>query len=319
MENIYLGIDVGGTAIKAGAVTSEGSIMEKQTLATEVDQGVDHVVGRIADVIKRLSAALTSNTTIAGIGLGIPGQIDTEKGILINSPNLPDFNNIDVPARLTSYVNLPIVWDNDANLAALGEFIYGAGKQVSEMMLITLGTGIGSGLILRGEIYHGCKGFGGEFGHLTINPQGPACNCGSQGCVEAYAGTQGIIRTFREIIQAGTESILQEKINNDLTPKHISDAANKGDKAALETFNRIGFYLGVGLAGVVNLLNPAMIVVGGGIAKAGNLILEPVQKTVKQYSLIGPGKIIQIVPAQLGNTAGLIGAAHLARMEVEKQ
>ncbi len=319
MENIYLGIDVGGTAIKAGAVTPEGIIMEKQTISTEVDQGVDHVVDRIADVIKKLSAVLASNTTIAGIGLGMPGQIDTERGILLNSPNLPAFKNIDVPARLTSYFNLPIVWDNDANLAALGEFTYGAGKEVSEMMLITLGTGIGSGLILRGEIYHGCKGFGGEFGHLTINPEGPPCNCGSKGCVEAYAGTQGILRTFREITQAGTESILPETNDNELTPKDISDAAQKGDRAARETFNHVGFFLGVGLAGVVNLLNLEMIVVGGGIAKAGDLILEPVRKSVKQYALIDPGKIIKIVPSKLGNTAGLVGAAHLARLAVENK
>ncbi|MEJ2629092.1 MAG: ROK family protein, partial [bacterium] len=311
MENIYLGIDVGGTAIKAGAVTPEGIIREKQTISTEVDQGVDHVIGRIADVIKKLSAALSSNTTIAGIGLGMPGQINTERGILLNSPNLPAFKNIDVPARLTSYFNLPIVWDNDANLAALGEFTYGAGKEVSEMMLITLGTGIGSGLILRGKIYHGCKGYGGEFGHLTINPEGPPCNCGSKGCVEAYAGTQGILRTFREITQAGTESILHETNDNELTPKDISDAAQKGDTAARETFNQVGFYLGVGLAGVVNLLNLEMIVVGGGIAKAGDLILEPVRKSCKQYALIDPGKIIKIVPSQLGNAAGLVGAAHL--------
>ncbi len=319
MEKIFIGIDIGGTDIKGGSVDSKGSIINEKTISTEVEKGVDYVLARISNLVKQLGNSVKQNPDIAGIGLGIPGQIDSEKGILLNSPNLPAFKNIDVPSKLKSYLDLPIVWDNDANLAALGEFTYGAGKKVSEMMMITLGTGIGSGLILRGEVYHGSKGFGGEFGHLIINPQGPKCSCGNLGCVEAYAGTNGIIRTFKEITKAGMKSILKETGDEELTPKHISEAAKKGDKAAAETLKQAGFYLGVGLAGVINLLNLEMIVVGGGIAKAGDLILEPARKAVKEYSLKDPGNIVKIVPAKLGNKAGLIGAAYQARLEVENQ
>jgi len=317
MENIYLGIDIGGTDIKGGTVNKNGSIINEMTITSEVEKGVDHVLERITDLVRQLEQSAGEKNTIAGVGLGIPGQIDFDNQILLNSPNLPLFKNIDVPSRLKSSLHLPVVWDNDANLAALGEFTYGAGKNVSEMMMITLGTGIGSGLILRNEIYHGCKGFGGEFGHLSINPDGPKCNCGSHGCVEAYAGTKGIIRTFEEITKAGTRTLLNKDDIKELTPKKISKAAEKGDQAAAETYNKVGFYIGVGLAGVVNLLNLEMIVVGGGIAKAGNLILDPVRKAVKEYTLEDPGDIINIVPAKLGNKAGLIGAAHLAFLNAE--
>ncbi|MFO7891914.1 MAG: ROK family protein [bacterium] len=315
MGKINIGIDIGGTDIKVGVVDSKGSILEEKIISSEVEKGVDHVLSRITKLVNTLDTSIEQNSDLGGIGLGIPGQIDFEKKILLNSPNLPAFKNINVPFRLNSYLNTPVIWDNDANLAALGEFTYGAGKEVSEMMMITLGTGIGSGLILRGEVYHGCKGFGGEFGHLIINPHGPQCNCGNHGCVEAFAGTRGIIRTFKEIIKSGTKSILKESDIEGLTPKHISNAARKGDEAAIKTFKQVGFYLGVGLAGVVNLLNLEMIVVGGGIAKAGDLILGPARKAVKEYSLKDLGESVQIVPAKLGNQAGLIGAAHLALLE----
>jgi len=317
MEKIYLGIDIGGTDIKGGTVDKKGSIIKELTIASEVEKGVDHVLERITQLVKQLKKSSGKHYTIAGIGLGIPGQIDSEKQILLNSPNLPLFKNIDVPSRLKSSLDLPVVWDNDANLAALGEFTYGAGKEVSEMMMITLGTGIGSGLVLNNKVYHGCKGFAGEFGHLTINPYGPQCNCGSRGCVEAYAGTNGIIRTFAEITEKGTKTILNEKDMKNLTPKHLSEAVAKGDQAAAETYKQVGFYLGVGLAGVVNLLNLEMIVVGGGIAKAGDLILDPARKAVKEYALRDPANILTIVPAALGNRAGLIGAAHLALLNAE--
>lgn len=318
MGKTYIGIDIGGTDTKVGMVNSKGSIVNEKTIASEVEKGVDHVLKNITKIVNTLQASLEYNSNLIAIGLGIPGQIDCKKQLLLNSPNLPAFKNVNVPSRLKSYLNIPVFWDNDANLAALGEFTCGAGKEISEMMMITLGTGIGSGLILRGEIYHGSKGFGGEFGHLIINPHGPQCNCGNNGCVEAYAGTNGIIRTFKEITGSGTQTMLTQSEIKKLTPKHISKAADKGDAAAIKTFEQVGFYLGVGLAGVVNLLNLEMIVVGGGIARAGDLILEPARKAMKEYSLEDLGKSVQIVPAKLGNQAGLMGAAHLARLEFEK-
>lgn len=317
MEKKYMGIDVGGTDIKAGVVDAEGKVFFEKKIPTQVSMGVEHVFSRIVDLVDELCVCLIEGDEIAGVGLGMPGQIDAETGILRYAPNLPGFKNIDGISLLKDRLDIPVVWENDANAAALGEFIYGAGRGVSEMMMITLGTGIGSGLILGGKIYHGANGFAGEFGHLTVDPEGPECGCGSRGCAEAYAGTKGIINILKEKLNSGCGSLLDSMDISTITPRDITLAARKGDTTAREVLAQAGKYLGIGFASVINLLNLEKIVVGGGVSKAGDLIFDSAKVYLKMYSLADTEKEVSIVSAELGNKAGLIGAAYLAKLESE--
>jgi glucokinase len=310
--NLYIGVDLGGTDIKGGVVTSEGEIVFEKTISTEAREGVSHVMDRIAGLVRDLSNAVKEDGKVQSVGIGAPGQIDSRTHVMRNAPNLPGWHNVEVLPQMEERLNMKIVWDNDARLAALGEFSFGAGRGCSEMMMVTLGTGVGSGLIINGEIYRGSIGSAGEFGHTTIDPGGPQCGCGRRGCIEAYAGIKGVLRIARGILNTGKKSLLHE-INWDLlSPKDISVAAEKGDKVAIKVFQEVGFYLGVGLANVATLLNLERFVIGGGVSRAGEFLLEPTRESLKKHAIETAWEAVKVMPAELGNQAGVIGAAKLA-------
>ena len=307
MSDIYIGVDLGGTNIKAGAVSDYGKISKAVQIATEAEQGPDHVIQRMIEAIDEIA----ESERIGGVGIGIPGQIDVQEGLCHFAPNLPGWEGVKVSPVIRDKLGCPVILDNDANVAAVGEFAYGAGKGSRHMLMVTLGTGVGGGLILNGEIYRGANDLAGEFGHVTVDMNGFTCSCGRKGCIEEYASIRGIVRMVREKLDAGAESSLRHV--EKLTPREIYHDAVNGDTLAIEAFQRAGDYLGIALADVANLLNLERVVVGGGIANAGNFILDAAKARVQKDALPVAALSLEIVRAELGNSAGLVGAAFLAR------
>ncbi len=314
-QELFVGIDLGGTNIKGGLVSKNGEIVVKKKIPTEVDGGVNHVLNRIKQLVHELTESINNNIPIRHMGIGMAGQVDAKRGVFLEGPNLPGWHGVNAVKELTKLLNISVAVDNDANLAALAEFTYGAGKGARDMLMVTLGTGVGGGLILGGKIYHGAGGLAGEFGHITIQQDGPVCKCGRRGCVEAFVGTYAIIRQVREKIDAGQESLLKKIDPGKMTPKDVSIAAAQGDKVALEVLRDVGTYLGIGLANVVNLLNIERVVVGGGVANAGKFILEPARESLNKSALTNLAKMVTVVPSVLGEQAGIVGAAMLAVLE----
>lgn len=313
-RELFIGIDIGATNIKSGLVTLQGDIIEEKWIGTDVHKGVDDVLDRIGQIIQDFVDHVDKESVVQGIGMGIPGQIDIRNGLLVESPNLPGFDEIHIDLELKKRTGLMVKVDNDANIAALGEYAYGAGRGVTEIFMVTLGTGVGSGLILNGNIYRGATRFAGEFGHMTIKQDGPLCGCGRRGCVEAYVGLNGILRLVKDQLKSGKESVLQKLDPDKITPKDLSYAAENGDDVAIDVFRQVGEYLGVGLGNVLNLLNVERIVVGGGISKAGEFILGPARETLFKVALKVCLDAVTIVPATFIDRAGIVGAARLAML-----
>lgn len=314
-QEVFAGVDLGGTYIKSGLVTVEGEIVTNKVTSSEAEGGVDHVLNRIAEAVHELVESTGGKYRILGVGIGVPGQVDVVRGCFRETPNLPGWEEVRVESEMRRRLDFAVFVDNDANLAALGEFAYGAGSGVTEMLMVTLGTGVGGGLILRGEIYRGAVGAAGEFGHMILHPDGPICACGRRGCVEAYVGSRGILRNVQERLNMGQESLLSRIDPDKMTPKDINDAAMQGDELAIEVFREAGEYLGIGLGNVANLLNIQKAVVGGGVANAGEFILGPARKTLSKTALVASRDTIEVVPAILGERAGLVGGARLAMTE----
>jgi glucokinase len=311
----YIGIDLGGTNIKAGLVNTKGEVIDEREIRTEAEKGPDHVLDRIGRMAKSFQSACEEGVHIAGLGVGVPGQVDTAEGIVQEAPNLPGWKQVKVRKELKSRVNIPASVDNDANLAALGEFAFGAGRGIHEMLMVTLGTGVGGGLILGGRVYHGAMGGAGEFGHMVIERNGPVCNCGRRGCIEAFIGTRGLLQAVKDRLEKGRKSPLSAIPEQSRTPKDISEAAESGDALAREVLREAGDALGVALGSVANLLNIERVVVGGGVAKAGDLILNPAREAMKRTALAVSRETVSLVPALLGNRAGLTGASRLAMLD----
>jgi len=310
-NEMYIGIDLGGTNIKGGLVTPAGQVLEEKNVPTEVSGGVEHVLSRMAGVIRYLTQS-AGKIPVNGAGIGFPGQLSVSKGVYFSGPNLPGWNNVPVAFELEKRVGIPVVIDNDANLAALGEYAFGGGKGVTHMLLVTLGTGVGGGIILNRQLYHGITDAAGEIGHTSIHMEGWKCACGRSGCLEAYVGTRGILRRLKEKIEAGADTVLKGKAFETITPKDIGTAAADGDTVSVDVMKETGEILGFGLANLANLLNVEKIVVGGGIANAGDLILKPAEESLRRESLPVVSQACSLVKAELGNKAGLVGAAKSA-------
>ena len=310
--DVYVGVDLGGTNIKSGLLTDAGEVIAEKATDTEAEGGVTHVLDRMADLVSELMESAGSQFRVVGVGVGVPGQVDVRVGAVREPPNLPGWIEVKVESEMKKRLGLPVSMDNDANAAALGEFAYGAGRGVTEMLMVTLGTGVGGGLILRGEVYRGAVGAAAEFGHVIVQRYGWVCGCGRKGCVEAYVGTRGILRFVEEKLRSGRESLLRNIEPGRMTPKAIFESASRGDEVAVEVFRDVGEYLGVGLGSVANLLNIERVVIGGGVAKAGEFIFGPTRRSLAETALAASRDVIDVVPAALGERAGFIGAARLA-------
>lgn len=308
-NELAIGLDLGGTNIKGILIDGAGNVHSKTDIATQAGDGPEAVARRMAEMISAFEeAAEKAGRKAIGVGIGIPGLPEQESGVVVFAPNL-GWKNVPLLKFLRAAVSLPVIMENDANAAALGEQWLGAGRGSANMIIITIGTGIGGGLVLDGKLYTGTSGSAGEIGHTVINPQGPLCSCGSRGCLETYTSATAMIRMAREAVKQGKKTCLAAKEKIDA--RDIVDAAIEGDSAAAEIVSFAAKYLGIGIANMINILNPDKVVIGGGVAGAGDILFDPLISSVRKWSLKAAADAVKIVPAQLGNTAGCIGAARL--------
>lgn len=316
-EKLIIGVDIGGTAIKMALLSAEGELLLKREDPTPVALGEDGVIGKVGEMIEQLLAQHGSGKEqVAGIGVGVPGPVDEPTGTVHHTVNL-GWKNTPLKDKLEQLTGLPVYVDNDANCAALGEMWRGAGAGTSDLIAITLGTGVGGGVIANGRVIHGVNGVGGEIGHITMEPKGgPLCNCGKTGCLETYSSATAIIREGTRAAEEGRSPRLAEVLGKQgrLKAKDVIDAAKDGDAAAVEVVDQATFYLGLALSHLANVLNPGKIVIGGGVSAAGEFLFSRIRETFVRYVTFPfVAESCPIVPATLGNDAGVIGAAWLVR------
>ncbi|MGI9048574.1 MAG: ROK family protein [Rubrobacteraceae bacterium] len=306
-----IGVDVGGTKIAAAVVSPEGKILNETRYPTQAVPP-NRLVGTIAGAIMEVK----DGYEVGGVCLAVPGLILASENKVIFSPNLHEIENIRLDEEMGQRTGLSVTVENDANAAAWGEFRFGAGKDVEHLIFITLGTGVGGGVITHGVLLRGAQGAGGELGHVTIEPDGPRCGCGNHGCLEALASGTAIQRRAREVANDRPGSALGRlAIERQVLGEDVTRLAEEGDEAALSVLEETGRWLGIGLAGFVNTFNPEIIAVGGGAARAGEFILEPVRREVRLRARSPSRDLVEIKEATLGPESGVLGAAALARGE----
>lgn len=307
---VMLGIDLGGTDTKFGLVDSSGRLLAKAKFPTCAHLGFEAVIEQVAQNAQEVIA----HQKVLGVGMGVPGPMNSAEGIVYEAPNLPGWENVPVRDRLQQLLGLPVVLHNDANAAAFGEFWAGAGQGCRNMVLFSLGTGVGGGLIIDGKLYTGPDDTAGELGHMTIDYNGRPCNCGSRGCLEAYASATAIRRIVREGLEAGVTTSLRIPAGEEETfgARIVYEAALNGDEFARRVLHDVGMALGVAAASVINVLNPERIIYSGALIGAGEFIFGPLRQYARARAFRRPAARAEILIAQLGADAGIIGAAGLA-------
>ncbi len=325
MENdrYIVGVDLGGTSINVGVVPFEGgTVLGMRSLPTEAQRGakfvVDRMVGMIREAIRdaRHEAEIPEGG-IVGVGLGSPGPLDRETGTVLETPNLR-WRNFPLRDLIANAVGLEAVLDNDANCAALGEWWMGAARRADTVIAVTVGTGVGGGIVLNGSVYHGASDVAGEIGHMTIDSTGRKCNCGNYGCLEAYASGPAIAARAVEGLEAGASSILPAMVDRDLgriTAETVYEAVVAGDTYATEVMRETARFLGTGVANLINVFNPEVVVVSGGVTRAGDHLFDPLRAEVRKRAFRHASEHCRILPSELGGMAGVIGAAATFRVE----
>ena len=313
---LAIGVDVGGTKVAAGLVDDEGTILSTARRPTPAADA-DAVLSMVAEVVDELAGATAD--PVVGIGVGIAGPVDAARSTVYFAPNLQWHQ---VPARtiLEKATGLPVVVENDGNVAAWGEYRFGAGVGQRDVVLVTVGTGIGGGIVLDGALFRGAHGAGGEIGHISHVPDGVQCGCGRRGCWEQYASGNALVRETRMLASARRSDATLLLEMGDRTPEgiqgaHITAAAKAGDPVALQALQDLGSRLGTGLADLAAILDPDLFIIGGGVSEAGDLLLTSAREVLRAKIIGGPNRPVpEVQPAQLGNLAGLVGAADLARL-----
>ena len=315
MRKWTIGVDFGGTNIKVGCVTRQGVVARTVVLATLAHRTPLAFLNGIEDAVEQLSAELgIRRAQVTGVGVGVPGLIDGERGVIHRLVNVPGgWPKVPLRQRLEQRLRVRCAVDNDVNVVALGEWRFGAGRGTRHSVYVTLGTGVGGGLVSNGALVRGATGSAGEIGHTSVQLDGPRCACGRQGCLEALIGTAAILRRARQAIQRGNPRLTEIARRHDgrLSPESVSQAAEQGDRAAIQIWRDVGCYLGVALANVINLLNPERIVIGGGVAKAWPWFAPSLRATIRARAFEAPAKACRVVRARLGDRAGIVGGAIL--------
>ena len=288
MPDFSIGVDLGGTNLRIAAVSTDGKLLEKVTLGTKTALGPNHVITEMCDAIRQLCGKYQQEGKFLGAGVGIPGVVDLHTGMLRKSANLAGFEEYPVRAEIERRLGTRVVLENDANVAALGEQWLGAARGVPNMAVVTLGTGIGGGIVLGGKIWHGMNGMAGEYGHVTLEPEGVPCPCGNRGCAERYASASALLRMAKEAIAAGQAPALAKAASSDpeFGAQSIYHLAMSGDEPARHIFRTFGRYLGIMLAGIVNVLNLDMYVLGGGVVSAWDAYAAPMFDELRTRSLV---------------------------------
>lgn len=316
MGSYAIGVDLGGTNLKAGLVDMDGRIHHRFSIKTDYNASPQAISDQIFKLIHDIISVSQLNiSSITGIGLGSPGLIDKRGETILFSPNLPQWRNIPIKHLITKRFVVPCILENDANAAAWGEKWVGVAREASSMVMLTIGTGIGGGIIIENRLWRGVNNAAAEIGHMIIDIDGPKCNCGNNGCIEAYASATAMVRRFKELLSSGVSSSLKD--SQEITAKMINDAAMQGDKASLDIIKETGQYLGIAIINIMHILNPEVIVLAGGMTGSGELLMEPVRQVVKQKAFEASYKDTKIVFSQLGNDAGIIGAAGCLLKELE--
>jgi glucokinase len=308
MRDRIVAIDVGGTRVRVAVGQADGHIITQTARPTLASQGHERVVDRIVETVRD---SVDDWSRVQGIGLAAPGTLDVRKGLILEAPNLPGMMDYPMQARLQAEFPVPAFIGNDANLAALAEHRFGAGRGVDHMVYVTISTGIGGGIIADGKLFLGWRGFAGEVGHQTLEAHGPMCNCGNIGCLEVLAAGPAIARKAREALRAGRASMLRSMVDGDLdklSTAMVTQAAKAGDPLARELFEDAGYYIGLGIVNLVHILDTELFVLGGGVAiNAWELIYPSMLATLDRNAMPSMRKGVRIVQAQLGDDVGLIG------------
>ena len=316
-KKYVVGVDMGGTKILAATITEDGTILSRAKTATKAHKNPTKVIDRIADCInKAIEQASLSKNNIQSIGIGAPGPLNPQDGVIIFAPNL-NWYNVPLKKELEDRLEIPTFLDNDVNVGTMGEFKHGAGQGVNSLVGIFVGTGIGGGIILNGELFHGANKTAGEIGHIIVKADGPKCNCGNSGCLEAISSRTAITKQIRKaVLTQGKKSHILELNDgnlNSIRSGTLAKAIAKNDKVTIKVMQRAAKYLGIGIASVVNFLNPEMIILGGGVVEAlDDKFIERIRKFAAEYALPNTMDGVEIVTAKLGDDAGVIGASVLA-------
>jgi glucokinase len=314
VDNVVIGVDLGGTNLRSALLSVDGDILEKRKETTNAPDGWKKVVARVVENISRQrEIAIQRGLLVTAVGVGAPGVIRMDTGVVVKSPNFPDWNNLPLRDELEKALHLPVIIENDANAAALGEQWRGAGRGINSMILLTLGTGVGGGIVIDNKIWQGADGMAGEIGHMTLVPDGRQCGCGNTGCLEMYASARGIVQSYREA--SGTMEHAQAP---EITSAQVYQAARNGESIARKVMKDMGSMLGIGIANLINIFNPHMIVIGGGVKDAWDLFIGATNEEIMRRAFQVPAERTKIVPSLLGDDAGMIGAAAAALYKTGK-
>jgi len=319
VKQTAIGVDIGGTSVKIGLVDLKGRILQRKFFLTSSVKGrtamLDVLISHLLDLIRQ---AKKMRSIVKGVGIGAPGPVDVKRGFVYFFPNIAGWKNTPLKSLLEKRLKLPVLVDNDASVMALAEFRFGSGRGIKNMIALTLGTGIGGGIVIDGKLFHGPIFSAAEIGHMVLNEDGPRCGCGSRGCIETYVGNDYFIREAKKRLKAGHKSLLRKWILTDgkeLTPLLVRQAADAGDALSRALWKETGEHLGTALAGLVNVLNPERIILGGGISQRNRFLFGSTVRTLKKKAFPIAGRSVKVMPAALGVDAGLIGAAALAFYE----
>lgn len=312
-----IGVDLGGTFIKFGLTDPAHRARDKMQLPTPIEHGPEAVVDQMARGAQEVIArAGIEKSDVAGVGIGSPGPLSVRRGVIMATPNLPGMSEFPLRDKLAARLDLPTSLENDANAAALGEYVRGAGRGVSSLVMLTLGTGVGSGIVLDGRVLHGCYEMGAEMGHMIVEPDGELCNCGQRGCFERYCSATYLARYAMRRLEggdgAGGELHRRWKEKDSIDGRDINEARKAGDELASEIWDRGAYYLAVGCVSICRILDPCRIVIGGGLSKAGEDLLAPAREHFQREHWTQTDIRTELITASLGNDAGLIGAAAVA-------
>lgn len=312
MPDKTLAFDLGGTNLRCAVVTRDGEIELEDRALTEGERGVDVVIDHMVELIESIAARADLDSNIS-IGVAAPGPLDPHEGIVRFSPNLPGWTNIPLRSMLESRTGRKVYLGNDANSASLGEFYFGSAKDVHHLVYVALGTGLGGGVISNGILIDGAHGLGGELGHTCVNMDGPRCSCGASGCVEAYCSGWAIARDGEALVRSGRGDAIRDSAKDpeEIDARAVGAAADAGHEGALLILERAGTALGVGLANFANIFNPDMIVIGGGLARVGDPLLQPAERAFRSYALPAISDTVTITGSSLGTKTGIFGAAAL--------
>jgi glucokinase len=318
-KKIVIACDLGGTNLRMAAIDSEGNILYRTKRDTPKADRADEIVRAMVESAVECRENVKDLGHVLAIAIAAPATVSSEKGIILKAPNVPALDGFRIVAALENELNLQTILENDANAAGVGENWLGASQGFENSICVTLGTGVGGGLILGGKVLSGIDGTAGEIGHICVEPFGAPCGCGSRGCVEQYSSATAIVRQTQELASQYPKSELPQKIR--LTSKEVYKAGLEGDELALEVFRRQGFYLGIAIAGLINVLNPESIVIGGGAAAGWDLFMPHLQEQIESRAYREPRLRAQLSQAVLGDDAGILGAAKLAfdKLTVEKK